>query len=194
MGGRPTLQPLERPNVQTSNPPVRMSWIQTFSGRAFEPMDPSIDQIDIEDIAHALAMVCRFNGHCRRFYSVAEHSVWVSRCVPEQDALWGLLHDAAEAYVSDVARPIKPFIGGFKEIETGIQQTVCRKYGLANRMPTSVADADVRMLATERLQLMNAAPRAWPEVAGVEPYDLRLACWEPGQAKTAFLERFAALI
>ncbi|MFG0247924.1 MAG: phosphohydrolase, partial [Phycisphaeraceae bacterium JB051] len=79
-----------------------MSWIQTYTGKAFYPLreDPGI--IDIRDIAHALSLQCRFNGHCSDFYSVAQHSVHVSEVVPQAFALWGLLHDAAEAYMSDL--------------------------------------------------------------------------------------------
>ena len=82
-------------------------WIQTFTGRAFYVLDPRPEDVDIEDIAHALSMQCRFAGHCREFYSVAQHSVTASWLVPPEDALWGLLHDAAEAYVVDLPRPIK---------------------------------------------------------------------------------------
>src|SRR5579885_2784587 len=82
-------------------------WIQTYCGVAFYPLDPRPEEILIEDIAHALSMLCRFTGHVKRFYSVAQHCVYVShRCDPK-DALWGLLHDAAEAYLNDISRPVK---------------------------------------------------------------------------------------
>lgn len=170
-----------------------MGWIQTYSGRVFEPLDPSTDQIDLEDIAHALSMTCRFNGHCRFFYSVAEHSVWVSKMVTPDQALWGLLHDAGEAYVSDVARPIKPFIVGFEEIEARIMQVIQEKFGLQGVMPAAVHEADIRMLATERSQLMVSCERTWEELTGFRPYELNLPCWSPSEAKTAFIERYASL-
>src|SRR5579872_2947230 len=82
-------------------------WIQTASGLEFPLFEPRLDAINIEDIAHGLSMICRFTGQCARFYSVAEHSVHVSHLVPREDAAWGLLHDAAEAYLGDVASPLK---------------------------------------------------------------------------------------
>lgn len=167
-----------------------MNWIQTYTGRAFEPLHPQADQIDIVDIAHALSMLCRFNGHCGRFYSVAEHSVWVSRRVAPQHAAWGLLHDAAEAYVSDVARPIKPHIAGFEEIENGILKAVAERFALGEEIPEEVLQADIRMLATERAQLMVTAPRDWSELEGFLPYDFVVACWTPEIAKHAFLSRY----
>jgi hypothetical protein len=170
-----------------------MGWIQTYTGRVFEPMVPSAEQINIEDIAHALSMTCRFNGHCTKFYSVAEHSVWVSRNVSPRFALWGLLHDAAEAYVSDVARPIKPFIAGFEEIEEGIMGAVKARYGLAGSMPEAVHEADLRMLATERGQLMAPCERKWEEIEGYAPYPIELPCWSPAKAKQAFLSRYSEL-
>lgn len=85
----------------------RGSWMQTYTGRRLFPMDPSPADVDIIDIAHALSMQCRYNGHVRRFMSVAEHCVLISENVPAQDALWGLLHDATEAYVGDMIRPLR---------------------------------------------------------------------------------------
>jgi uncharacterized protein len=84
-------------------------WIQTYTGKQFWPLSPLPEDIVIEDIAHALSMQCRFGGHVRTFYSVAQHSVHVSLLVEPQYALWGLLHDAAEAYLVDLPRPIKKF-------------------------------------------------------------------------------------
>ncbi len=85
--------------------------MQTFSRTMFYPLDPHPEDVHIVDIAHALANICRFGGHAKRFYSVAQHSVLVSRIVEPEDALHGLMHDAAEAYVGDVVRPIKHMPG-----------------------------------------------------------------------------------
>ena len=79
-------------------------WMQTHSGIQFWPLDPRPEDILIEDIAHALSNQCRFAGHCCFHYSVAQHSVLVSENVPAQDAMWGLLHDAGEAYLVDLPR------------------------------------------------------------------------------------------
>jgi hypothetical protein len=90
-----------------SNPTRVGDWIQTYSGRQFWPLDPRVEDVHLEDIAHALSNVCRYTGHVREFYSVAEHSVHVSWSCEPEDALWGLLHDASEAYLADMARPVK---------------------------------------------------------------------------------------
>src|SRR6266496_3875421 len=85
------------------------------SGKWFNVFNPKPEDVDIRDIAHALSNQCRFTGHTKEFYSVAQHSVLVSTfCAPE-DAAWGLLHDASEAYLSDIASPVKkhPDFGPF---------------------------------------------------------------------------------
>src|SRR5438128_12538670 len=85
---------------------LRGDWMQTYTGRAFYPLDPRLDDICIEDIAHALSMLCRYGGQCQEFYSVAEHSVLMSYAVNPQHALWALLHDATESYMGDLIRPL----------------------------------------------------------------------------------------
>lgn len=167
-------------------------WVQVYSGRQFWPLDPRPDEIDIEDIAHSLAHQCRFAGHTESFYSVAEHSVRVSRIVPEQDALWGLLHDASEAYLVDVPRPIKPSLKGYREIETGVMAAVCVKFGLPLKMPESVAIADNRLLATEARDLMKRSSVPWSAL-NARPLQDRIAPWTSHEAKYEFLELFARL-
>lgn len=169
-------------------------WIQTYTGRKFYPLNPSADDISILDIAHALSMKCRYNGHCERFYSVAEHSFHVSHQVPQEHAMWGLLHDAAEAYLPDVPRPIKPHLPGFRELEASIMVCVVRCFapylgGLSE--PESVKRADTAILADEMAQLMGEPPAPWnlPE----PPLGVTLHCLTPEHAENAFLRRFAEL-
>jgi hypothetical protein len=166
-------------------------WCQTYTGIAFWPLDPREDEIAIEDIAHALSMVCRYGGHCRKFYSVAEHCVHVSRHVPTPVALEGLLHDASEAYLADVARPVKPFLANYKAVERALGEVIARKFRLAFPLPAIVKAIDAGMLQDESAQLMSDPPQPWhlPEPAvGVE-----IECWAPNVAKAAFLERFEEL-
>lgn len=107
-----------------------MAWIQTYTGKAFDPFNPDPAKINIEDIAHSLANQCRFNGHTRQFYSVAQHCVEVaSRVRPEQQAL-ALLHDASEAYLSDLPTPIKykPEFEFYRKAEELLQDTIYERF------------------------------------------------------------------
>lgn len=139
-------------------------WIQTYSGRPFWPLDPRPEEICIEDIAHALAHQCRFAGHVKRFYSVGEHCVRVSFICDPADALWGLLHDAAEAYLVDLPRPIKRHseIGQmYSEVERRLMAAVCERFGLAVEEPESVGVADKILLGIEARDLMAPLLPGW---------------------------------
>jgi uncharacterized protein len=166
-------------------------WIQLHNGAPFWPLDPRPEEIDIETIAHALSMLCRFGGHATRFYSVAEHSVYVSRMVPPVDALWALLHDATEAYLVDLPRPIKGMLPGYKAAEDRLMGVIAERFGLTQDMPVSVKDADWRMLFTERDQVMHPSLIPW-ETKG-KPYDLTITGLPPEAARVAFLTRFEDL-
>jgi hypothetical protein len=166
-------------------------WIQTWSGQAFWPVDPHAEDVLIEDIAHALSHLCRYSGHCLQFYSVAEHSVLLSRAVPPEDALWALLHDASEAYLVDVPRPIKPYLGGYLEAEARIMAAVCERFGLPPEMPASVKAADYAILTDERMQNMAAPPVRWSTDG--EPLGVTLQLWSPVVARAEFRRRFAEL-
>lgn len=168
-------------------------WMQTHSGKEFWPLSPYLDQIMIEDIAHALSMQCRFGGHTKAFYSVAQHSVIVSeQCYPE-DALWGLLHDASEAYIGDVIRPLKllPEFSFYLEIEDNLMYSICQRFKLESAMPKSVKIADNRTLMTEKRDLL-AHNIEWNWSA--EPYQNIIVPLLPSEAKLLFLNRFYSLI
>ncbi len=174
-------------------------WIQTYCGLEFYPADPRPEEIDISDIAHALSNICRFTGHSERFYSVAEHCVHVSRCVGQEDALWALLHDASEAYICDMARPVKhgtPIGPIYKEIESAIMAAVCRRFRLPIIQPDAVTRADNGMLWREYELLFRHRKPAWEKwrekVTGLEPNEL--PCWSPAAAKQQFLSRYVELI
>lgn len=167
------------------------NWMQTYTGRQFWPMDPRASEVHLDDIAHALAHTCRFGGHCERFYSVAEHSVLVSLVVPPELALLGLLHDATEAYVLDVPRPIKPYLQGYKEIEFGVWRAIAAKFGLPVEMPQAIKDADNAVLLAEAEQIMKVHPAPW-SVPG-EPAPVQVVGWHPERAARFFRLRFAQL-
>ncbi|MFH1469645.1 MAG: phosphohydrolase [Pseudomonadota bacterium] len=168
-----------------------MDWIQTWTGKPFRPLQPEPGSIDVRDIAHSLSLLCRFNGHCRCFYSVAEHSVRLSRIVPPEHALWGLLHDAAEAYISDLPRPVKQQIPAFTLFEDNLLELIMAHFGLGWPMPAAVKEADDRMLATEARDLMARPPDVWGHQ--VAPLPETIIPQDPPAAEAAFLERFREL-
>lgn len=168
-------------------------FMQTFSGRKFWSMDPRPEDVSIEDIAHALSLQCRFAGHVYKFYSVAEHSVlmawWLYRHAGAQTALAGLLHDASEAYLVDVPRPVKPFLAGYKDAEAKVQAVIMHKYGLPPELPRAVKEADDRIIGDE---LANLKPMEW-HGRYRNPLGVRLQYWEPPRAEEKFLSAFRAL-
>jgi uncharacterized protein len=171
------------------------TWMQTYSRVRFDPLNPHPSQINIEDIAHALSMICRFGGHARRFYSVAEHSVLVSRhCAPE-DALAGLLHDAAEAYVGDLIRPIKhlPALAPYRDAEDWLLEIILEREGLAHVLPESVKFADNAVLAAERdhPEIVGGHAAPWAELPPPAPAEFMLM--DPPWAKAAFMIRYREL-
>jgi uncharacterized protein len=167
-------------------------WMQAYSGHQFWPIDPRPEEVCIEDIGHALSCACRYAGHCERFYSVAEHSVYVSMVVPPEDALAGLLHDAPEAYIADIVRPAKRFITGYEKVEARLWEAIAARFGLATELPDSVKEADNTVLLAEQKQIMKPPPQPW-NIPG-EPADVTIVGMMPEQAKQFFMERFWELV
>jgi hypothetical protein len=165
------------------------TWLQTYTGRRFFPLEPNPSDIDIEDIAHALSMQCRFSGHCHRFYSVAEHCFWVSSALPAEYAAWGLLHDAAEAYLVDLARPVKREMASYRIAEANLMRAICSRFGLTPVEPVAVKRADEMLLAAEARVLMAPLVEGWG-IDEAEEWSGRLECWEPRVAEGMFLERW----
>lgn len=178
-------------------------WIQTYSGKEFYPLDPRMEDIDILDIAHALSNMCRFGGHVRTFYSVADHSVFVSKLVEgylrasdaqleeiRQGAFAGLLHDASEAYLVDLPTPVKRSVVGYSTHEAFVQKLVEVKFGVEDHWPGLVKYCDEVALATEMRDLMP--PRNIPNIqfAAAGRYIVPLV---PTNAKHEFLTRFTDL-
>jgi len=164
------------------------SWIQTYTGRAFWPLDPREEEICLEDIAHSLSHQCRFAGHTREHYSVAQHSVLVANLVPSQHALWGLLHDASEAYLVDLPRPIKNngSIGYlYRKAEKNLMDVVCRKFGISINQPSCVKVVDDLILSTEARDLMGPAPKAWENA--IKPLPMTIVPMSAEQSKKEFL-------
>jgi hypothetical protein len=168
------------------------NWIQTYSGIKFFPFDPRSEEITIVDIAHALSMQCRFTGHVKEFYSVAQHSVMVSYYCKKENALWGLLHDASEAYLSDVSRPVKYdwAMDGYRNVEKTLMLKICEKFGLPPDMPEDVRIADNDMCASEGKQLMLRPPvDNWIYNVG-NPIEEKLFPESPYESYLSFTSRF----
>lgn len=168
-------------------------WIETRSGRRVDLLKPTPEMIDIDDIAHALSNICRFNGHTRRSYSVAEHSVFVAMHVPQQLTLAGLLHDAAEAYIGDITRPLKLLIRElYGPIEAGFERAIGDKFNIDPQLfhHPDVVKADLLALSSEKRWLLPGAHN-W-EMELPEPVALDPSHHTLGQSYTLFMEMYRA--
>lgn len=166
--------------------------IMLRSGAWFDFCAPSSSAFTIEDIAHGLANICRYSGQCSSFYSVAEHSILVS------DTALGfefeaLLHDAAEAFLGDVTRPLKQMLPDYKKIEANVERAVLDRFGVAGPLPMQVKQADLRVLAAEQKQIMPEGTDGWVRGQRVEPAPVVVRHLHPAEAKRIFLDRFEML-
>lgn len=163
------------------------TFIRLNSGKKFDFLNFSEDDVCIEDIAHSLSLQTRFAGHCKVFYSIAEHSVRGSSLVPKELALSFLLHDAAEAYTGDVTSPLKRLIPEFLEIEEKINNCIKNKFGLADISCDEVKKIDLTMLATEMRDLMRGDD--WKDLPH-KPNHHKIVPWKPWEARSRFLSTF----
>jgi len=168
-------------------------WFLTFTGKKFYPFDPRPEEICIEDIAHSLARVCRFGGHSRHFYSVAQHSVIVARNCPREARMTGLLHDATEAYCGDMVRPLKMMLPEYRRVEDRIWRKVCLAFNLNFEMPPIVKDLDNRVLLTERRDICMPSNHEWALSKYFEPLDEIIYPWSPQCAEAEFEMMFNSI-
>lgn len=170
---------------------LRGDWMQTYTGKQFFPFDPRVEDIDIVGIAHALAMTCRYGGHCKQFYSVAQHSVLVASKAAPHNALRALMHDAPEAYTGDLIRPIKkhPEMVVFEWVEENVEKVICAKFDLPFRLVNAeIKKLDNRILLDEREQVMTVSPHDWAVLG--EPLGVTIDPWTPELAREKFLSAF----
>lgn len=177
-------------------------WMQTASGRQVWPLDPRPEEIHIEDIAHALSLQCRFAGHSTEYYSVGEHSVRVAQFVeslyPGEPfrtlVLAALLHDASEAYLGDVIRPLKyqPLMAPYRDAERKMQDVIDCRFGCDGAAPNRIIKfADDTLLATEKRDLMRPPPVPWANLP--DPLPERILPWSSRLAEAKFLAMFCDL-
>lgn len=163
-------------------------WIQTFTGKRFYPFNPNPADIDIVDIAAALSKTCRFGGHTLKWYSVAEHCVHVANHALPEHKLAALLHDASEAYLVDVPRPIKPLIANYYSIEEKIERTIFERFGIEYPFPAAVKLIDNRILSDERAQVMRQTDFSHEDWGStLEPLGVTLNLWSPRESMEAYL-------
>lgn len=167
-------------------------WIQTYSGLKMYPLDPRPEEICVEDIAHALSNICRFTGHCKEFYSVAQHSICVSVYASSENAMWGLLHDASEAYLCDIARPVKrsTLMNGYRECESLLMKTIAEKFGLSWPIPEEIKKLDNRFLMTEARDF-GLLTGDWVKLG--EPMPITIRPQNPKNAEQSFYYWFYAI-
>lgn len=174
-----------------------MSWIQTFSGLQFSLTSPEPQQVCLQDVVQSLGNLCRFNGHCRHFYSVLQHSVQVAMICPPEFRYTGLMHDAAEAYYGDITRPQKIVCRDLTRRQTPdgemspfdlfverIDRAVAAALGVPYPLPDEVQYADDVMLATEARDLMEPPPEPWPPLP--PPLATKIRIWNAQETYTRF--------
>ena len=181
-----------------------MTWIITHSGRKFDLANPNADMVDPTDIAHSLSMQCRFNGHTSSFYSVAQHCCLVADLVPAEHQLAALLHDATEAYVGDMVRPLKEgmrdyanAIGApciYESTERRVWIAICQRFDVDPTLPASVKHADLVALATEKRDLMPSHPEPWPCLQGIAPTQAKIGPLNPSAAAILYHHRLMQLM
>lgn len=168
--------------ISTIAPTILLS-----SGRYFEFTNPM--PLTIEEVAHALAHLCRFTGHCSSFYSVAQHSVLVSRLLPPQLAMQGLLHDAVEAVLGDMSGPLKRLFPEYKALEHRVEAVILEGFGLPTQLDPLVKRADLVALRTEQRDLMRKEGGSWTCLDGIEPDARPIYPFSPDVAREMFLRR-----
>lgn len=191
----PVLEKTRKRNK--SDNPGMIPDIQTYSGYFFNFLNPDPNTINIVDIAHALSNECRFGGHCKWHYSVAQHSVYVSRLCPLELKFAGLMHDAPEHVVKDMMSPLKMLLPDYKKVEKRVTKIIMNKFGLPELVHPAVKVADIRMLATEKRDIMGPLidpdNGQWKIVEDVLWAPFSIERMTPEQANLMFLEEYLKL-
>lgn len=169
--------------------------IYTLNGSYFNFLDVKDNVVSVSTIAKALSNICRFNGQIEHFYSVAQHSVLVSHNVPEEHAMAALFHDAAEAYIGDVTKPLKALLPDYQQIEERVEKDIFQKLGLPWPLHPCIKQADLNLLATERRDLSDPDNTAgeWACLKGTTPIEQYITPMHPHSAYLLFIARYREL-
>lgn len=172
-------------------------WMETHTGRKFFPAAPKAEDLTIFDIAHALSLKCRYSGHTKSFYSVAEHSVSLALYarylrLPAATQFHFLMHDGNEAYLPDVCRPIKHFFPDLIIMEKNLDATIRAWCDLDQEVPAIVKEFDSRIIRDERTQVMMASPNAW-QTDALQPLGVVLHGYLPAVAEARFLQAYQTI-
>lgn len=180
--------------------PATTDWIETYTGKKFYPLESHLSELDIHDIAHALSNICRFAGHTRYFYSVAQHCVMIAEELRRDGyvplvQLTGLMHDAPEAYMVDLPSPIKKALPDYRHAEEKLMERVSKQFFLLTDHDTNkiIHHYDMRALATETRDLMNNTDN-WISKFNVAPFQKNIRTMYPDVAKVAFMSTFEKLM
>lgn len=167
-----------------------MTWIVTRTGKRFDLLDPKVEQVELNDIAHALSNICRFGGHTVKHYSVAQHSVIVASMVPanRKMRLAALFHDSAEAYVGDMVSPLKHAMPNFSEAEDRVAAVIQQKFGVANwDLIPQIKRADYAALKAEKEDLLPYHPDEWVFLRDIARYPEHVRPLQPCFAEEQWL-------
>ena len=162
--------------------------VELFTGKMFWPLNPITEDIDIIDIAHALSNKCRYTGHTRQFYSVAQHCILMARETSETYKLESLLHDATEAYLPDIASPIKGHFNGFKDIEERLHVAIAERFNLIHPLPKQVKALDRKILRAEKWYLMHG--KGLDMHGSTSRIGIAIVPWGPQEAERRFVDAY----
>jgi len=154
-----------------------MTYIVTASGTQFDLLNPNPDDIRVEDIASGLSKLCRFTGQCNDFYSVAQHCVLGARELERPHRLAFLLHDASEAYLADISKPLKELLPDYRAIEDRLQAIICEKFSVEYPFSQEVKELDLTLGSTEIRDLSNHGPGPWGEHAMHPTLERKIEPW-----------------
>lgn len=196
MSAQPTLSEMQERSIRRIKGPT----ILLGSGTYFDFEAPETSAVTIEDVAYGLAFSCRFAGQTmsrilgrRIFYSVAEHCVRMAHQAPPALRLQALLHELGEAVCGDMTGPLKSLCPDYRSVEKRCEAAIAARFGVEFTDRDAIKELDLRMLATERRDLMFWNGEEWDWTAGAQPFDFEIIPWAPDEAASRFLRAFILL-